>query len=138
VAAWIAVLQASLQNGVECGAGNNPKLPSEGHGPRKSPIGNARAHAALDKYRMLNHAVIVAGIYVKLSHTFVLPAGEALRGQLRVLALRSGFYHRLPPITLPFRNGDAEVWRDLQSATKPPKHPARAKNTGTENSLLPD
>jgi hypothetical protein len=74
VAAGIAILQATRKNCVKCRAGNNPKLPGKGNGPRQPPIRNARAHAALDKYRMLTHCAIVAKIPAGLGHSFVLPA----------------------------------------------------------------
>jgi hypothetical protein len=61
MAARIAILQAARKNRVECCAGNNAKLPGEGHSPRQPPIGDACAHSTLDQYRMLSHSAIVAG-----------------------------------------------------------------------------
>ena len=62
MSARIAVLQSSRKNRVQGRAGYNPELPGKRNRSRQPPIGNARAHAALDQNRMMTHPPIVAGI----------------------------------------------------------------------------
>ena len=48
VAAGVAVLQSSCKDVGQSGSRNNSQLTAFGDGARKSPVGNARAHPALD------------------------------------------------------------------------------------------
>jgi hypothetical protein len=48
VAAGIAILQSSCEDVGQSCSGNNSQLTTFGDGARKPPVGNARAHPALD------------------------------------------------------------------------------------------
>jgi hypothetical protein len=51
VAAGIAILQASHENSVEAGAGDDSELAGERHRTSESPAGHSYTHAALNEDR---------------------------------------------------------------------------------------
>jgi hypothetical protein len=55
VAAGIAILQPSGEDCIQGRSRNDSELTQLGHGPRKPPTGDARAHAALNDHRITTH-----------------------------------------------------------------------------------
>jgi hypothetical protein len=55
VPARVAILEAADEDLIESCAGNNTQLAQSRHSPREFPIGDSRAHAALDDRRMRGH-----------------------------------------------------------------------------------